>query len=132
MWVKRSLLPSHCHCYYLIFLPVHPHCSFPNFFVCSHTAALILHPISWVPRQMFYLYFQPISYPLWADCLLSASADAVLLRLGRADARLCPGANVFNPSKCFHVNSEFQDYSHSQLVRQHLKRPALLGAGSHS
>lgn len=73
-----------------------------------------------------YLYILLLSRPPWTGCLLFFfflfPVYSLLLRLGRADIRLCLGANVFKSSKCFNVNSEFQYYSQSQLVGQWLRK----------
>lgn len=65
-----------------------------------------------------YLYIPPSSVD-WSVCFLSWFT-VCQLRLGRVDVRLCPRASVLKPSKCFHVNSEFQHYPQSQLARQWL------------
>ncbi len=103
-------------------------CLCPSLFLsisilCKHMDVLVSHPISRAHRQMLPLhltFFSPILPGL--ECLLSASVYRVLLRLGRADVRLRPGASVLKSSKCFHVNSEFQHYPQSQLAGQWLRK----------
>lgn len=68
-WRKVTFKPSYCH---YVFLSVSPTLSLFISTLCKHTAVLVSHPVSWVPRQMLLLHstFSPSSLgQVFAFCL---------------------------------------------------------------